>query len=59
MKVSVYNGFIDNSILISGYFTPLGDSVGKKLPHPLDGIYTKLITTAEGKTEEAYREEIE
>ena len=49
---------IDKKVITEGYFTPEIDNPYKKLPYPLDEIYTKLITIAEEETEEAYREEI-
>ena len=57
--ISAHNGDIDNSVTAFGFFTPEIENPYKKLPYPLDEIYTKLTTIAEEETEEAYREEIE
>jgi hypothetical protein len=57
--ISASNGNIDNTVVTDGYFTPEVDNKYKKLPPPLDEIYTKLIRIVDGETKEVYREEIE
>ena len=57
--ISAHTVDIDNSVTAFGFFTPEIENPYKKLPYPLDEIYTKLTTIAEEETEEAYREEIE
>lgn len=58
IKVTVNNGKIDNFLATSGYAPPEKDTAAKKLPPPLDEIYTKLITLADYETKEAWREDI-
>ena len=57
--ISAHNSDMDNSVTAFGFFTPATDNSYKKLPYPLNEIYTKLMRIAEEETKEIYREEME